>query len=182
MAQSLFAAFLCAAIALIFCSQPTIVQISPLTGPVSVAGLTCKLTSLDAFGVGVLIFVGLLFGIPYTRFILRKAEIPKWPSARATVVGASVGRGLPGTGYGYLLVLHTAISYEFEVEGLRYEGWFALGTGSPEDGADIAKKAQGMSLEVRYNPKKPKDSLPLETKILGRPVLLGESWLNPRVW
>lgn len=140
------------------------------------------LASLDALGVGMLIFLGLLFGIPYTRFIFRKIEIPKWPTTRANVTGASIRRGLPGTGGGYLLFLHTAISYEFELQGSRYEGWFALGAGSPEDGADLARKAQGMTLEIRYNPRKPKDSLPLEKKILGRPVLLTESWLNPRVW
>lgn len=59
------------------------------------------LASLDAFGWGVLIFVGSLFGIPYTRFIARKIAIP---------------------------------------------------------------------------------GLPVEKEILGMPVLLGESWLNPRVW
>ena len=136
----------------------------------------------DALGVGILIFLGLLFGIPYTRFILRKIEIPKWPTTHANVTGASVGRGLPGTGGGYLLILHVSINYEFEVQGLQCKGWFALGAGSREDGADMARQVQGMSLEIRYNPKKPKDSIPLEKEILGRPILLKESWLNPRVW
>ena len=101
---------------------------------------------------------------------------------RATVTGASVGRGLPGTGGGYLTFFNCRANYKFDVNGLTYTGWFALGAGSPQDGAELARQAQGMALDVRYNPRKPKDSVPLEKKILGRPVLLGESWLNPRVW
>lgn len=140
-----------------------------------------SLASLDALGWGISVFVGLLFGIPYTRFILRKIAIPRWPTARAAVTEVSVGRGLPGTGGGYLLY-HCRINYKFDVSGLTYTGWFALGAGGAEDGAEMGGQIQGKTIDVRYNPSKPKDSVPLEKKILGRPVLLGESWLNPRVW
>ena len=57
--------------------------------------------STDPLGRGILIFLALLIGIPYTRFILRIA-IPRWPKTQATVTEVSVGRGLPGTAEGIL--------------------------------------------------------------------------------
>ena len=141
-----------------------------------------SLASPDALGWGILIFVGLLFGVPYTRFILRKIAIPRWPIARAAVTEVSVGRGLPGTGGGYLSFFNCRLNYKFDANGSTYTGWFALGAGSPEDAFQVARQTQNMTLEVRYNPREPKDSVPLEKEILERPVLLGESWLNPRVW
>lgn len=38
-----------------------------------------KLFGIDAFGLGVILFLLLLFGIPYTRYFLRRADIPERP-------------------------------------------------------------------------------------------------------
>ena|SRR2546423_1367280 len=137
--------------------------------------------SLDALGWGILIFVGLLFGIPYTRFILRIRAISKWPLAEARISETGVARGLPG-GYGYFLAYRCAITYRYEVEGQGYTGQFGLRAGNPEAASDLATRTLGTAVEIRYNPRHPKDSVPVNKEILGRPVLLRYTWLNPRVW
>src|SRR6266478_2346401 len=96
--------------------------------------LVIVLAAIDAFGWGGLIFVGLLFGIPYSRYFLRAKAIPKWPTATATVAQASEVQGTP-LGYGVVpnLLHHCSVIYEYEVNEVMYRGSFALMAGDEQD-------------------------------------------------
>jgi hypothetical protein len=138
------------------------------------------LGSLDTFGWSLLLFLGLLFGIPYARYIKRIRAIPGWPTKLATIVGASAERGSP-FGYGYGLS-YCVVLYEFEVVGNVYKGGFVLMAGDDLIASTVAQNLLNSTVQVTYNPKRPNDSLPVETKILGRKVLQRQSWLNPNIW
>jgi hypothetical protein len=141
------------------------------------------LARLDTFGWFVVFFVGLLFGIPYTRYFLRVKSIPTWPTTMATVTQASAVQGAP-TGYalGASLLHHCSVYYEFQASGVTYRGWFALMTGDEVIASRVAQELMHTKIPIRYSPMHPADSLPVEKQVLGRKVFLRQSWLNPDVW
>jgi hypothetical protein len=141
---------------------------------------TFLLASIDALGLGMFVFVALLFGIPYTRFFLRKRAIPSWPTAQATITEAFVRRGLPGT-YD-VLIYYCDTYYIYEVRGTTYRSRAILGTGNRDLAAAVAQQVLQMRIPIRYNPKRPKDSLPLQEKIAGGQVIQRQNWWNPNVW
>jgi hypothetical protein len=125
----------------------------------------------------------LIIGVPYLRFSLRLQSIPGWPTARALITVAESYRGSPVGSQKYSSGLHYCKAcYAFSVNGSSYEGWFALMIGDEGFADDTAQKLRGQDIAVRYNPKRPKDSVLVDDKILGRKVVQGQSWLNPNVW
>lgn len=91
---------------------------------------------IDALGWGMIFFLLLLFGVPYTRFFLRRAAIPNWPITNARVTRADVRPGVPseyvprgasGTSRAQWVVpFHCWAQYVYLVDGATYSGWFAL--------------------------------------------------------
>jgi hypothetical protein len=53
------------------------------------------LFGIDAFGWGVIIFLLLLFAIPYSRYLLRAADLKDWPITPATIRKIEVVKGAP---------------------------------------------------------------------------------------
>jgi len=142
------------------------------------------LAMIDAFGWFVIVFVTTLFGIPYSRYFLRMRALPMWPTATGIVTQAAARRGSP-VGYGVAgaaLLYHCSVSYEYQVSGSTYKGWFALMAGDERTAFSVSEQMVHMKIPIRYNPKRPADSLPTEREVLGRKVFQKQSWLNPNVW
>jgi hypothetical protein len=146
-----------------------------------------SLAALDAFGWGVVVFIALIFGIPYSRYFLRMRAIPTWPTAEATVVAASARRGSP-TVPGWVPVWTAGLlnccqaDYEYQVDGVLRKGSFALMAGNEEIAATVAQRVLQMKILIRFNPKHPADSIPVAEEIIERTVVVKQSWLNPNVW
>jgi hypothetical protein len=138
---------------------------------------------IDTLGLGGIALVLLLFGIPYLRFIARTRSIPGWPTAIAKVTAAGAGHGVPVFWSRFSDRLsHCAVSYQFEVLGAIYNGWFALMASDEQTATRMAEALSEMTITIRYNPKKPTDSVTAERVILGAKVLQEGNWLNPKVW
>jgi hypothetical protein len=146
------------------------------------SGETSRAT-IDAFGWGVIVFIALIFGIPYSRYFLRTRAVASWPTAEATVVAASARRGSPvGREWGSALLNHCSVDYEYQVDGVSRRGWFALMAGNEAMATTVAQQILNTKILIRFNPKHPPDSIPVAEEILERKVVLKQSWLNPNVW
>jgi uncharacterized protein DUF3592 len=146
-----------------------------------------SLAVLDAFGWGVVVFIALIFGIPYSRYFLRMRAIPTWPTVEGTVVAASVSRGTPTvpgwvSSWRSVLVNYCRVDYEYEAHGASRRGWFGLMAGSEMIATSVAQQVLQTKILVRFNPKHPADSVPVAEEILERRVVVRQSWLNPNVW
>jgi hypothetical protein len=138
------------------------------------------LATLDTFGWFVIFFVGLLFGIPYTRYFLRVKSIPTWPTTAATVTLAAAGHdSVFSFGYG---LHYCSVCYGLQVDSTVCKGGFYLMAGDEAIASSVATQLMNTKIQVRYNPKRPTDSLPVEKEILGRKVFQQQSWLNPNAW
>ena len=136
---------------------------------------------MDTFGWCVILLVALLFGIPYSRYFLRVRAIPTWPIVAGVVTEAGARQGSP-LGYAALLLHHCTVIYEYQVSGTTHKGWFALMAGNERIASSMANQIEHTEIQVRYNPKRPADSLPVDKELLGTKVFQKQSWLNPNVW
>jgi len=146
-----------------------------------------SLAALDAFGWGVVVFIALIFVIPYSRYFLRMRAIPTWPTVEATVVAASARRGSPTvpdwvSGWNAALLNYCLVSYEYQVDGVLCKGWFGLMAGKEAIAAAVGQQVLQTKILVRFNPKHPADSVPVAEEILERRVVVRQNWLNPNVW
>ena len=154
-----------------------------------------KLFGIDAFGWGVILFLLLLFGIPYTRYFLRRADIPEWPIISARVEKTEVLSGPPREVYPVpvpmpipvtvtqLIPYHCRARYVFLAGGSLYEGSFVLLAKNAAEAHALAGALQDQTILVKYNPRHPKDSKVEGEKILDKKVLQeGDNPVNPRVW
>jgi hypothetical protein len=148
---------------------------------------------IDALGWGMIFFLLLLFGIPYTRFLLRRAAIPNWPITSARVAHVDVRQGVPseyapriavGTRRAQMVVpFHCRAQYAYLVDGATYAGWFALFAKDSPTAEDYAKRLAGQAVLVKYDPHHPKDSVLEEPKMFDcKPVQEQSNVLNPKVW
>jgi len=138
---------------------------------------------LDPLGWCMIVFLGALFGIPYSRYFLRVRSIPKWPTVVATIVQASICQESPvGFVPGTAVLSNCSADYEYQVDGVLFKGRFRLMTGDDVVAAAVASQILQSKILVRYNPKRARDSVPVAEEILGRRVSLKQSWLNPNVW
>ena len=97
-----------------------------------------KLFGIDAFGWGVILFLLLLFGIPYTLYFLRRADIPEWPIISARIEKTEVLSGPPREVYPVpvpmpfpvtatqLIPYHCRVRCVFLADGSLYEASYAL--------------------------------------------------------
>lgn len=142
-----------------------------------------SLAAIDALGWGIIVFIALIFGIPYSRYFLRTRAITSWPTAEATVVAAAACRGSPvGREWGSALLNHCSVDYEYQVHGVSRRGWFALMAGNEAIATTVAQQILNKKILIRFNPKHPTDSIPVAEEILERKVVGKQSWLNPNVW
>ena len=147
---------------------------------------------IDSFGWGVILFLMLLFGIPYMRYFLRMAHIPNWPIVSARVTKAAVISGLPpaavppialaGRSAGQVVPYHCRASYAFPVDGTLFEGWFAIPALDRASAEAFAESISGQTVLVKYDPRKPKDSIVEGKQSLGRKVIQDTSIWNPKLW
>src|SRR5262249_18001294 len=153
-----------------------------------------KLFGIDGFGWGVILSLLLLLGIPYTRYFLRRADIPEWPIISARVEKAEALPGPPREIYpapvplpfpatpAKVVPYHCRVCYVYLAEQSLYEGSFALLARNAEEAHGLADALQDQTILVKYNPRNPKDSVAYDERILDKKVLQeGENPLNPRV-
>jgi hypothetical protein len=154
-----------------------------------------KLFGIDAFGWGVILFLLVLFGVPYTRYFLRRADIPEWPITSARVEKTESQSGPPREVYPVrvpmplpitatqLVPYHCRFRYVFLADGSLYEGSFVLLAQNAAEAYALAGALQDQTILVKYNPRHPKDSVVADERILSKRVLQeGENVMNPRVW
>jgi hypothetical protein len=148
---------------------------------------------IDALGWGMIFFLFLLFGIPYTRFFLRRASMPNWPITNARVTHADVRPGLPNEFAPRIAVsirraqwvvpFHCRAQYVYLVDGVTYAGWFALFAKDSSSAHDYASRLAGQTILVKYDPRHPKDSILEEPKVFDcQAVQEQTNMLNPKVW
>ncbi len=150
------------------------------------------LFGIDALGWGFIFLLLLLFGVPYTRYFLRAADIPDWPIVSARVIKAAVITGVPqefvpriafATGRVPPTVpYHCRANYSFLVDGALYEGWFAWLAKDQAGAESFAEAVKGQTVLVKYDPRKPADSVVEGKEVLGRKVIQDSNILNPKVW
>jgi hypothetical protein len=70
----------------------------------------------------------------------------------------------------------------FLVNGTLYEGWFALVAKSQAEALGFAESLKGQSVLIKYDPRKPTDSVVEGQKVLERKVIQDTNLLNPKVW
>ena len=110
---------------MIYCTHERFAQLAALAIEKTFVGI-------DPFGWGVIFFLLLLIGVPYTRYFLRAAAIPDWPivSARVSVI-SGVPPGFADYPFEFgriprLIPYHCRVSYVFPVDGAVFEGWFLM--------------------------------------------------------
>jgi hypothetical protein len=150
-----------------------------------------KFLGMDALGWGMIVFLLLLLGIPYTREYLRRSKIPDWPITSARVGKVTISRGappeipvpptvIPETA---LIPFHCHATYAFLVDGKLYDGAFSLLAKTEAQAKDYADALRDQTILIKYNPRKPKDSILEERELLGTKAFqYGWSPINPKVW
>ena len=81
-----------------------------------------------------------------------------------------------------LVPCHCRALYVFLVNGALYEGWFALVAKTQAEASGFAEALKGQSIFVKYDPRKPTDSVVEGQKVLERKIIQDTSLLNPKVW
>jgi hypothetical protein len=148
---------------------------------------------IDAFGWGVILFVLLLFGIPYSRYFLRAADLKDWPIVTATVRNVEIISGFPRelvppiaaavANIPTLIPYHCRTLYVFLVDGTLYQGSFELCALNLAEAERLAEALKGQPVLVKYNPHRPADSELEEKDLLGKKVVQEDNQpLNPKVW
>jgi hypothetical protein len=161
------------------------------------AGIVClasglRLWGIDALGWGMTVFVLLLFGIPYTRYFLRRSEIPSWPITNARITDSEVRRGLPDEyipqianidPYVHAVVpFHCRAQYVYLVDGATYSSWFALFAMSQPAAQEFAVRLAAQTILVKYDPRNPEDSVLEEPRMFDQKVIQADTNpLNPKV-
>lgn len=138
------------------------------------------------------IFTLLVFGIPYTRFFLRRRNITSWPITSARVSKVEILESVPPEyvprmairpGMPVTIPFHCRVQYAYLVAGSIYSGWFALLARSRTEAQGLAQGLENLTTKVKYDPHKPADSALEEAGILDKKVVQsGTNPLNPRVW
>jgi hypothetical protein len=147
---------------------------------------------MDSLGWIFFIFTLLLFGIPYTRFFLRRRDVTSWPIATARVSHAEIVAGVPQEyvprmairpGMPVTIPFHCRAQYAYLVDGNVYSGWFALLAKSQNEAQELNKRLQDLAVRVKYDPRKAADSVLEETRMFDHKVVqAGTNPLNPNVW
>ena len=134
---------------------------------------------MDTLGLCITVFAVLILVLPFVWFSNRSRAIPSWPRTKALITLAESQAGSPVGSQKYAFGLHYCKAYyAFSVNGTSYEGWFALMT--KDEGFDhaIVRKLQNQEVAVQYNPKNPKDSVLVESLVLGKKVIQTQGWLG----
>jgi len=147
---------------------------------------------MDLLGWIFFFFTLLLFGIPYTRFFLRRRNIISWPIATARVSRVEIVDGVPQEyvprmairpGMPTVVPFHCRAQYAYSAEGMRYSGWFAVFAKSLAEAQDLAKRLQYLAIQVKYDPRNPADSVLEEPRLFEKKIVqAGTNPLNPNVW
>jgi hypothetical protein len=147
---------------------------------------------MDSLGWIFFCFTLLLFGIPYTRFFLRRRNIASWPIVAARVNHAEIVAGVPQEyvprmairpGMPTTVPFHCRAQYAYLVDGTVYSGWFALLARSQTEAQELDKRLQNLTVRVKYDPRKPADSVLEELRLFDKKVVQsGTNPLNPNVW
>jgi hypothetical protein len=147
---------------------------------------------MDSLGWIFFIFTLLLFGIPYTRFFLRRRDISSWPITTARVSDAKIVAGVPQEyvprmairpGMPTVIPFHCRAQYAYQVDGAVYSGWFALLAKSQTEAQELNKRLQDLAVRVKYDPRKAADSVLEEPRLFDKKIVqAGTNPLNPNVW
>ena len=145
---------------------------------------------LDALGYGILLFLLIGLGIPFARFLLRRASVPYWPVTEAHVNHAEVFTGVARLYPGFVAFnwktrshfFHCRAQYVYLVNGRVYENSFFTRAGKFERATEFASEVQNQIVLVKYNSKRPEDSVVQSSKILDRHIIQVDPSLNPSIW
>ena len=80
-----------------------------------------------------------------------------------------------------LFPCHCRALYVFLVNGALYEGWFALVAKSQAEALGFAEALKGQSVLIKYDPRKPTDSVVEGQKVLEKKIIQDTNLLNPKV-
>jgi hypothetical protein len=80
-----------------------------------------------------------------------------------------------------LLLYHCRSTYVFLVDGRLFEGWFAMPALDRASAEAFADALNGQTFLVKYDPRKPKDSVVEGKEVLGRKVIQDTNIFNPKV-
>ena len=131
----------------------------------------------------VLLIVGLLVGIPVAGWFIwlrsREQQHESWPITTATIETGNVEIPKHESALIALLLGHPISSppivlmlgYSFTVNGSFYSGKTAIRASDYGDAEWIMPKLRGMHLNIRYDPKKPNSSHPLDLGLGGFSLL-----------
>lgn len=90
----------------------------------------------------------------------------------ALITDAESHRGTPVGSQKYAFASHYCRAcYAFSINGKSYDGWFALMIGDEGFADTTATKLRGREITIRYNPKRPKDSVLVDENVLGKKVI-----------
>ncbi|MCI0348888.1 MAG: DUF3592 domain-containing protein [Acidobacteriales bacterium] len=120
-----------------------------------------------------LVFAAALLWPVVTRFI-KKRRSKSWPVTTARIETFEARRDHVPRSFAVRILCQ--VGYSFTVDGSYYSGNFALHAATEavvvDDQAaeDLGRVLIGRTLEVRYDPKRPDDSIPAEKEFEGRKI------------
>jgi hypothetical protein len=117
------------------------------------------------------------YGFVQIRYLLRRYRRNRWPSAEATIQQGAIGKIYFGKG---ATAPASFLGYAYNVQGVRYGGYFAL-YGGEAIVQKLHKGLAGASIQIRYNPSDPNTSFLLnysDFRFEGLKATQSPEWLN----
>lgn len=94
------------------------------------------------------------------RYLIRRHRRNSWPCADATIQQGAIGKISVGRGG---TILASFIGYTYNVQGLRYAGYFAI-CGNEAATQELYESLSGEHIQIRYSPSDPNISLLVDYK------------------
>src|SRR5262245_47147588 len=100
---------------------------------------------------------------------MRKSRSRSWPVTIGTIETFEVRRVRRAR----LMTLHYCqLGHSYQVNGSYQASTLALPAADAEAAEELGKQLKSRTLEVRYNPNQPDDSLPAQSELDGRKIVL----------
>jgi hypothetical protein len=131
---------------------------------------------LEIIVVAALFLLSASFLIPEIRFQVRLMRSRSWP-----VVQGSVQRGEilhSGPARYVQLPFRSLLGYAYKVNGNSYWGLFVLPVEDMEAAEKLQRQADGQTVSVRHDPKRPNISVLVERELLGRRIIQDPMWID----
>ena len=132
---------------------------------------------LEILIVAALVFLSAGFFIPEIRHQFRLMRSGSWPITQGAVQKGEVLHSGPTK---YLQLRFRSLhGYAYKVNGNPYWGIFALVAEDMQIAEKLQRQADGKSIRVKYDPKRPDISILVDRELLGRRIIQNPMWLDP---